>query len=138
MTAFRRNLAARLLIALASAAYAVVGVGGYGLHSLLPCADGSCRQSHAAAGCSCGHEHCRAAALLASKADGDRQDVSPAGHDAENCTLCALLAQVRVGQATIAADHFFTESVYVAADRPTLLVPANVALAFAARGPPAC
>ena len=43
MTAFRRNLAARVLIALASSAYAVVGVGGYGLHSLLPCAGGSCR-----------------------------------------------------------------------------------------------
>jgi hypothetical protein len=138
MTAFRRNLAARVLIALASAAYAIVGIGGYGLHSLLPCADGSCRESHAAAGCSCGHEHCRAATLLARQADNDRPSISPAGHDAENCALCALLAQVRAGQATISADHFFTASVYAASDHPTDLLPADIALAFAARGPPAC
>jgi hypothetical protein len=128
---------AALLPALALAAYGVVGVFGHALHGLLPCADGNCGSAVADAAehheCCCPHH---VAPQAASESDGPQ--VRNAGHDADDCSLCLLLVQIKSGHSAL-----FAAEVSVARSTP-LSTPhepcyaADRLFARAARGPPAC
>lgn len=122
-----------MLVALALACYATAGVLGHGLHALLPCADGCCGEERTA--CSCGHEHCLAAANLETS-ESDVPQLGRPGHDAETCSLCALLAKINVGYATFAATDVRSENVSLFTAASELRLPADLVLFSSARGPP--
>jgi hypothetical protein len=75
---------------------------------------------------------------LARDSASDAPRISAPGHDADHCTLCALLAQMRVGQAPLAADGVLVSAAYLPAEHRPVFFPADVVLSFAARGPPSC
>src|SRR5690606_29771958 len=93
--------------------------------------------SHAAAAdsCCCGHHHGDSARTEASPAESGPRLVA-AGHDAENCPLCTLLAKIKVGRPAL-----FHAQVEVAHHTPVValgesLLPQDLALSGAPRGPP--
>jgi hypothetical protein len=126
------------LAALSLAAYGVVGVFGHSLHGLLPCADESCGSGIVAAVeglCSCCH-HDHAPAATASGPATDGAEFRAAGHDADDCSLCTLLAKIKVGQlalfdAEIRVESSNHESIFVGT-----LLPADLILSGSPRGPP--
>jgi hypothetical protein len=128
-----------LLPALALAAYGVVGVFGHSLHGLLPCADGDCGAAIAIAdagehhACCCHHHAAPQAA-----SESDEPQYRSAGHDADNCSLCLLLVQIKSGHSALfAADVSVAHSIPL----PTAHERCNAAdtlFAQTARGPPAC
>jgi hypothetical protein len=123
---------------LSLAAYGVVGVFGHSLHGLLPCSDESCGSGMVAAVeglCSCCH-HDHATAATASGPATDGVEFRAAGHDADDCSLCTLLAKIKVGQlalfdAEVGVEHSFQELVAA-----STLLPADLILSGSPRGPP--
>jgi hypothetical protein len=137
MTARRDSFRlAALLPALALAAYSVVGVFGHALHWLLPCEDGHCGVFAAAAdahACCCHHHD---AAQGASESEGPK--FRAAGHDADDCSLCLLLVQIKSGHATILTADFSAERSAALLASPEPCAAVDKLLALTARGPPAC
>jgi hypothetical protein len=121
-------------------AFSALGLFGQSLHALLPCSDGACGV-HANApeesACSCGHSHAAAAESTAA-ADGNETGArfGAAGHDAENCPLCTLLAKIKVDRPA----HFHAQADVAHCQQfVTLgesLLPQDLALSGAPRGPP--
>ena len=126
-----------LLPALALAAYGVVGVFGHALHGLLPCADGDCGEALAVADASEHHECCchyHAAPQAASENDGPQ--VRSAGHDADNCSLCLLLAKIKVSRQVVYLADFSVASSYHEPIAVSELLAAEFDLSRGPRGPP--
>ena len=132
--AYLRATAVAPLLALA--VYGVLGVFGHALHGLLPCADEACAANVAASDhCGCGG-HSSGAAVQTS-ATGD-PELRGDGHDADSCSLCAVLAQIKVSRVTLfTADLTVARSFQESAPQETLHA-ADLLLTRAARGPPAC
>jgi len=124
----------RWLAALSLAAYGSVGVFGHALHDLMPCSDSSCVALAAEEKCCCcDHEP---AVTLADDVDADGPQFSGAGHDPDDCSLCVLLAKIKVGRhAPFSADVFVEHSYHAQAASDSLL-PADLILSGAPRGPP--
>ena len=122
----------RTLALLALVAFSALGTFGHSLHALLPCGDAACGVQATAAVESCGCGHCHAAEEVA--ADGPR--VTKPGHDAENCPLCTLLAQMKVSRPSQTTATMET----VAVERPVAHVESlqvqQFDLSVAPRGPP--
>ncbi|MBA3481870.1 MAG: hypothetical protein H0T51_08655 [Pirellulales bacterium] len=128
------------LAALSLAAYGVVGVFGNSLHGILPCSDESCGSGIATAVeglCSCCH-HDQAPTPAASGPATNGAEFRAAGHDADDCSLCTLLAKIKVGHAALDMSAAWTDDSREHVMCDELRAPADVLLAFAARGPPAC
>jgi hypothetical protein len=129
----------RSLALAALAAFSALGLFGHSLHALLPCSDGSCgvHADAAKATCGCGHSHAVAAERVAA-ADSDETGarVSSAGHDAENCPLCTLLAKIKVDR----PDYFHSQMDAAHCQRSIelgeSLFQQDLALSGAPRGPP--
>ncbi len=130
-----------MLIATSLAAYAVVGIFGHGLHSYLPCQDETCGERVEMAedhGCCCHHRHqnSEVPATSASNAEGVSSHAGKRGHDPNTCSLCTLLAKIKVGRAVFFfADICVEFSYYESAPSSTNLA-AELSLAGAPRGPP--
>lgn len=122
----------RSLALVALVAFSALGTFGHSLHALLPCGDAACGVQAAAATETCGCCYCHAAEEVA--ADGPR--LTKPGHDAENCPLCTLLAQIKVDRPSL-----FTATIEtVAVERPITFVESlqvqQFDLSAAPRGPP--
>ena len=132
----------RSLALAALVAFSALGLFGQSLHALLPCSEGACGTHAVAAdesGCCCGHSH----APLASTASADENagessgpQVTAAGHDAENCPLCTLLAKIKVGRPSLFHAHVETALHVPVATFGESLLPQDLALSGAPRGPP--
>ena len=128
------------LAALSLAAYGVVGVFGHSLHGLLPCADESCGGGIVAAVeglCSCCH-HDQAPTPAASGPATDGAEFRAAGHDADDCSLCTLLAKMKVGQLALFDAEIRVGPSYHEMVAVVMLMPADLVLSGSPRGPPAC
>jgi hypothetical protein len=120
-------------------AFTTLGLFGQSLHSLLPCTDGACGVHASAAeesACSCGHSHPAVAKQAAAAGEETGAQVSAAGHDAANCALCTLLAKIKVDRPAL-----FHAPVDVAHCQQFVtlgesLLPQDLALSGAPRGPP--
>lgn len=120
-------------------AFSALGLFGHSLHGLLPCSNGSCGTSVAESSdcCCCGHHHGPAAEeTAASDAKESGPSVNNAGHDAANCSLCTLLAKIKVGKAAfyhaeLAVPHEYRETAL-----SDLLMSQDLLLTGAPRGPP--
>ena len=124
----------RSLALAALVAFSALGLFGQSLHALLPCSDAADES-----GCCCGHSH----GPLASTASADENDgessgpqVTAAGHDAENCPLCTLLAKIKVGRPALFHAHVETAHHVPVAMLGESLLPQDLALSGAPRGPP--
>lgn len=122
----------RTLALLALASVSALGMFGHSLHSLLPCGDGACGIQAAAAveTCCCCH-HCAAEEAAA---DGPR--VTKPGHDAENCPLCTLLAQMKVSRPSQMIATIETVAVVQPITLVETLQVQQFDLSAAPRGPP--
>ena len=122
---------------LALAAYGVLGVFGHSLHGLLPCGDAACSIAEVATdGCCCGHHDPAAPRVLGPARSGP--EFRTDGHDATSCSLCTLLAKVKVGRLTLYLAEVSVRQVFEA-PRSTKVAPSvELVLAGAPRGPPAC
>jgi len=128
------------LAALSLAAYGVVGVFGHSLHGILPCADESCGSGIVAAveglcSCCC-HDH--EPAPVASGPAIDGAEFRAAAHDADDCSLCTLLAKIKVGQLALFDAEIRVEPSYHESVAASALLPADLILSGSPRGPPAC
>ena len=126
----------RWLAFLSLAAYGSLGLFGHSLHELLPCSDPSCgahAQAESHCGCCHGDEH---EAEHAASSIGDGVRAANAPHDANDCSLCVLLAKMKVGR----VDAFATDiCVGVAYHEPAFaagILPADLVLASSPRAPP--
>ena len=126
----------RWLAALSLAAYGTLGVFGHSLHGLLPCGDESCGVAHSAVEnhCCCGHEHAAAKSTLSPATDGT--EFRGAGHDADDCSLCILLAKIKVGRLALLQADVQVGSAYHEQVAVSELLPADLILSGAPRGPP--
>jgi len=126
----------RWLAALSLAAYGAFGVFGHSLHELMPCSDGSCSDWFAA------EEHCccdHAAPVACVSAETDAADgpqLSGAGHDADQCSLCVLLAKIKVGRLALFTADVRVEQSYRESATGNRLLPADLILSASPRGPP--
>lgn len=122
----------RSLALVALVAFSALGTFGHSLHALLPCGDAACGVQATAAAESCGCCHCHAAEEAT--AAGPR--MAKPGHDAENCPLCTLLAQIKVDRPSL----FMATIEGGAIERPSTLVESlqvqQFDLSTAPRGPP--
>ena len=126
-------------------AFTTLGLFGQSLHSLLPCSDGACSDGacgvHAKAAdesaCSCGHSHA-GVTTKAVAADGGETPVqfSAAEHDAANCPLCTLLAKIKVDRPALFRAHVEVARHVSVSTLCELLLPQDLALSGAPRGPP--
>ena len=126
-------------------AFSALGLFGQSLHALLPCSDGACSDGacgvHADAAeesaCSCGHSHAAVAESTAA-ADGDETGArfGAAGHDAENCTLCTLLAKIKVDRPALFHAQVDVAHCQQFVTLGESLLPQDLALSGAPRGPP--
>ncbi|MBA4105708.1 MAG: hypothetical protein C0485_08110 [Pirellula sp.] len=121
-------------------AFTTLGLFGQSLHSLLPCSDAACGVHANAAeesACSCGHSHA-AVVKNAASAEGDETgaQVSAAGHDAENCTLCTLLAKIKVDRPALFQAQTDVAQCQQFVTLGESLLPQDLALSGAPRGPP--
>lgn len=121
-------------------AFTTLGLFGQSLHSLLPCSDGACGVHANAAeesACSCGHSHAAVVKNVAA-AEGDETgaQVSAAGHDAENCTLCTLLAKIKVDRPALFQAQTDVAQCQQFVTLGESLLPQDLALSGAPRGPP--
>lgn len=126
-----------LLPALALAAYGVVGVFGHALHGLLPCGDGDCGSAFAIADAGDEHQCCchhQAARNAVTESDGPQYRA--AGHDASDCSLCLLLAKIKVSKQVVYLADFSVATSYHEPLAASALVPAGFDLSGAPRGPP--
>jgi hypothetical protein len=121
---------------MALAVYGVLGVFGHSLHGLLPCADGACGTGFAASddcGCGC-HSLAQAGQVPTPDEPGLRRD----GHDAESCSLCAVLAQIKVGRVVLFTAELTVAQSFQESALPEAFSAADLLLTRAARGPPVC
>jgi hypothetical protein len=120
-------------------AFTTLGLFGQSLHSLLPCSDGACgvHAQAAESTCCCGHSHAVAESRVAA-ADGEETgaQVSKAGHDAENCPLCTLLAKIKVDRPVTFHAHVDAAHCQQHVTFCESLLPQDLALSGAPRGPP--
>ena len=121
-------------------AFTTLGLFGQSLHSLLPCSDGACGVHAKAAdesACSCGHSHA-GVTTKAVAADGGETPVqfSAAEHDAANCPLCTLLAKIKVDRPALFRAHVEVARLVSVSTLCELLLPQDLALSGAPRGPP--
>jgi hypothetical protein len=126
-----------LLPALALAAYGVVGVFGHALHGLLPCGDGDCGSAPVTADGGEHHECCchhQAASNAVTESDGPQYRT--AGHDADDCSLCLLLAKIKVSRQVVSLADFSVASSYHEPIVVSELLAAEFDLSGAPRGPP--
>jgi hypothetical protein len=127
--------ATALLPALAIVAYVVVGVFGHSLHGLLPCSDAACGTAPAAEQhCCCCHHESALRTVATPALEG--AEFRSAGHDASKCSLCTLLAKIKVGRLAFYHADFSVEHSHhelVVADE---LLAADLILSGAPRGPP--
>jgi hypothetical protein len=115
-----------------------VGVFGHSLHGILPCGDELCGSGIVAAVeglCSCCHHE---PAPTSPGPATDDAEFRAAGHDADDCSLCTLLAKIKVGHAALDMSAAWTDVSREHMACEALSAPAEVHFAFAARGPPAC
>jgi hypothetical protein len=129
----------RLLAALSLAAYATLGVFGHSLHGLLPCADELCQRVVALAEGDCCSGCCHAASVAADRSrfsDGPAIAEARRGHDVHECSLCTLLAKIKVGQATVFRAEARVTRAFAAAFQAPALDVAELNLSGAPRGPP--
>jgi hypothetical protein len=125
-------------------AFTTLGLFGQSLHSLLPCSDGACTDGacgvHANAAeepaCSCGHSHLAVAKQAAAEREETGAQVSAAGHDAANCALCTLLAKIKVDRPAIFHAHVDVAHCQQFFTLGESLLPQDLALSGAPRGPP--
>jgi hypothetical protein len=124
---------------LALAAYGIFGVFGHSLHGLLPCSDAACGSSQTAASehcCCCDHDE-PLITVTSGPATGGAEYRS-AGHDADDCSLCTLLAKIKVGRLALFVVDFSIGHSHHESIAPSGLLPADLVLCAAPRGPPAC
>ncbi len=122
---------------LALAAYGLIGVFGHSLHGLLPCSDAACSSGEALPSADCSSCDVQAA-LGCSREPSGGPALQGAGHDADGCSLCLLLVQLKSGHATsFAADFSVERSIPWSMPRERCLAAAML-FARTARGPPAC
>jgi hypothetical protein len=131
----------RLLIATSFAAYAVVGIFGHGLHAYLPCQDERCGERVATAegpGCCCHHGHQDSESPKTSTSDTEyvASHAGKQGHDPNTCSLCTLLAKMKVGRAVFFFAGICVELSYYESTPSSTNVTAELALTGAPRGPP--
>lgn len=136
-----RNFHARVhrwVAALSLAAYGVFGVFGHSLHGLMPCEDDSCG-SHAGAEhhCCCGQHEAAAPQAVATPAL-DGAEFRAAGHDSDNCSLCTLLAKIKVGQSALFHAEFSVECSHHEQSAVSQRLPADLSLSGSPRAPPTC
>jgi len=131
-------------------AFTTLGLFGQSLHALLPCSDGACNDGacndgacgvHANAAeepaCSCGHSHAAVVKNVAAAEGGETgARVSAAGHDAENCPLCTLLAKIKVDRPALFHVHVDVAHCQQFVTPGESLLPQDLALSGAPRGPP--
>jgi hypothetical protein len=130
----------RSLALAALVAFSALGLFGHSLHGLLPCSDGSCGVSIAESsdGCCCGHHHGPAAEeTVAGAANESGSSVKSAGHDEANCSLCTLLAKIKVSHATFYHAELDVPHEYREPALSDLLISQDLLLSGAPRGPPA-
>jgi hypothetical protein len=128
---------AALLPLLALAAYGVLGVFGHSLHGLLPCGDAACSIAEATADCGCcDHRQPEAPRVLGPARNG--AEFRTAGHDASSCSLCTLLAKVKVGRLAVYLADACVRQVYEAPDEVAAEPALELILTGVPRGPPAC
>ena len=128
---------AALLPLLALAAYGVLGVFGHSLHGLLPCGDAACSVEEVAADCSCCDDRDAAAPQVLGPANNG-PEVRTAGHDASSCSLCTLLAKVKVGRLTLYLADARVRQIYEAPAEVAAAPELKLVLTRVPRGPPAC
>ncbi len=120
-------------------AFTTLGLFGQSLHSLLPCSDGTCGVHANAAeesACSCGHSHHAVTKKAAAEGEEAGAQMSAAGHDAANCALCTLLAKIKVDRPALfhaQVDVAYCQQFVMLGES---LLPQDLALAGAPRGPP--
>ena len=130
----------RSLALAALVAFSALGLFGHSLHGLLPCSDGACGTSIAESDdcCCCGHHHGPAAGeTAASESQQSGPGVKDAGHDAANCSLCTLLAKIKVGKAAFYHTELDVPHEYRETALSELLISRDLLLSSAPRGPPA-
>jgi hypothetical protein len=121
---------------LALAVYGVLGVFGHALHGLLPCADEACGTSIVSSDhCGCG---CHALEQTAQVTGSEGPEVRGDAHDSDTCSLCAVLAQIKVSRAAIFTADLTVAQSFQDAARFASLHAAELLLTRDARGPPAC
>jgi hypothetical protein len=135
----RRNRKTRIFRAVAMASLAIYGgiaALGHGLHAVMPCGDQACiaQRSETDEGCCCHHHTCHAEQSH-SHSDSRLAFRAP-GHDPDECSVCALLAQMKVGRASVfdLAIHF--ESARFERPLATGLLASDLILSKTSRGPP--
>ena len=120
-------------------AFSTLGLFGHSLHSLLPCSDGACgvHAESAESACCCGHSHTVAESRVA-VSDGEETgaQVGKAGHDAENCPLCTLLAKIKVDRPATFHAHVDVAHCQQHVTLSEFLHWQDLALSGAPRGPP--
>lgn len=130
----------RSLALAALVSFSALGLFGHSLHALLPCSDGSCGTSVAQRSdcCSCGHHHGPAAEeTAASESNESGPRLKGAGHDEANCSLCTLLAKIKVGKAAFYYAELDVPHEYREPALSELLSSRDLLLSGAPRGPPA-
>ena len=127
-----------------AALYAALAMAGQALHELTHCSDGSCElvaHTHGT-GHSCGSPHscCEHESPDGSTDDGSQtafRAPGVEGHDPHSCGVCSLLAQMKVGHGTAAAETMISAAL---ADSVLTLPPAIASdeeASLGPRGPPA-
>ncbi|QDT72896.1 hypothetical protein I41_20810 [Lacipirellula limnantheis] len=121
-------------------AFTTLGLFGHSLHALLPCGDESCGVDASAAeraSCSCGHSHAVTAHRRIDSAEQESApQVSAAEHDSANCPLCTLLAKIKVDRPAIFHARYDAAHCEQLASLGESLLPQDLALSGAPRGPP--
>jgi len=127
----------RWLAALSLAVYGTIGVFGHSLHELMPCSNGSCGEWLAAQEHCCCCDHAAPVAPVSAETDAaDGPQLSGAGHDADQCSLCVLLAKIKVGRLALFSADVRVEQSYHESATTSGLLPADLILSGAPRGPP--
>ena len=124
-------------VALASLAiYGGIAALGHGLHGILPCSDEACGTQHSQPeqGCCCHHHACDVG-QPSEQADSGLA-FRPAGHDPEHCSICALLAKIKVGKAASLDLAIRFENTRYEQPLAAGLLAADLILSKTSRGPP--
>jgi hypothetical protein len=127
---------AALVPMMALAAYGVLGVFGHSLHGLLPCDDATCRPAEAAASCTYCHDEPTAPRVLGPAKHG--AEFRSHDHDASHCSLCTLLAKVKVGRLSFYLADVSVRQIFEAPCDASAAPSLELVLTGAPRGPPAC
>lgn len=134
------------------AVYTGLALGGYSLHQFIGCRDVSChndapncRVDRSSSTCAC-RCHSAPAATIGPAGGTARDGATPthhsvqrrtgAGHDWANCSLCGLLAQLRVGYAASNPTPVSPESVLIPGPIGVPICGAPPMRLWDVRGPP--